>query len=315
MGRKRMSLKSKVGIAAAVVVGGSAIGVVAMAATSHGTTLAAQSAGFSTRDMHGGSSEWGELNSAIQDWNSSRQSSLGTLASMTGQTLTQTTSHRKTLDEQRGIVVLATSKFLILQSSNGSYHLWTLSGSTKFDNVSSSTAGVAAMTASNSDARQAVVAGDMMPAAGQMAGSPLKAAQMLTASAAPQTYTVQVAGTDLTVTVTIAKSMATVNQTATTPAFGTPYMDPMTSTENAWSTVNSTTMLARGDLALVVGTRSHGVLNAQIVLYTPLSASDVGGAFRGQHGAMASPTTTPTATPTATVTAEPTASVSVGDHW
>ena len=41
----------------------------------------------------------------------------------------QTTHQGKTLAVQRGIVVLATKKFLILQSSNGSLHLWLLSGS------------------------------------------------------------------------------------------------------------------------------------------------------------------------------------------
>ena len=35
--------------------------------------------------------------------------------------------------------------------------------------------------------------------------------------------------------------------------------------------------LARGDLALVVGTRSHWTLHAQLVLFTPLSTADVGG--------------------------------------
>jgi hypothetical protein len=298
--RKRASRKSLVGIAAAVVVGGSAIGVVTVAAASHGATLAAQSAGFSTSDTHR-TAEWTQLNSVISGWGMSRQHSLSMLASMPQQTLTQTTMHSKTMDEQRGIVVLATSQFLILQSSNGSYHLWTLSGRTKFDNVSQNTAGTMALTADRSAAQQAVASGDMLPAASEMAGSPTVAAQMLSPSMTPQSYTIRVTGTDLTVTVTIARSMATVSQTATTPAYGTPYMDPMTSTENAWTTVSRTTMLARGDLALVVGTRSHGVLNAQIVLYQPMSASDVGTYRTG----MAPPT----------ATATPTASVSAGNHW
>jgi len=300
--RKRANRKSLVGIAAAVVVGGSAIGVVAVAASSHGATLTAQSAGFSTRDTHY-TTEWTQLNSVISSWGMSRQHSLGMLASMSQQTLTQTTMHSKTLDEQRGIVVLATSQFLILQSSNGSYHLWTLSGRTKFDNVSQNTAGTMALTASRSAAQQAVVSGDMLPAASEMAGSLNIAAQMLSPSRTPQSYTVQVTGTDLTVTVTIARSMATVSQTATTPAYGTPYMDPMTSTESAWTTVSRTTMLARGDLAMVVGTRSHGVLNAQIVLYQPLSASDVGTYSTGMNR------------PTMGATPMASASASAGDHW
>ena len=52
--------------------------------------------------------------------------------------------------------------------------------------------------------------------------------------------------------------------------------------------------LARGDLALVVGTRSHWTLHAQLVLFTPLSTAVVGGkAFTG-----ATPVVTPTAAAT-----------------
>jgi hypothetical protein len=290
-----------VAIAAAVLVGGSAIGVVAIAATpSH---PAAQPASFSARLSHH-ASEWTQLDSVISDWNSSPSTSLGTLAGMTQQTLSQTTAHHKTLDIQRGIVVLATSRFLILKSSDGSLHLWILSGRTTFDNVSASMAGTQALTASRSAAQQAVLSGDMFPAVSEMAGSSLVAAQMLTPSAAPQTVTIVIAGTDLTVTVTVTRNTATVSQTATTPAFGMPYRDPMTTSQSAWATVSSTTMLARGDLAVVAGTRSHGVLNAEIVLYAPLSAS---GLFRGSHpGAAATASPSPSPSPSST---------EVGTHW
>jgi hypothetical protein len=43
---------------------------------------------------------------------------------------------------------------------------------------------------------------------------------------------------------------------------------------NAWQTTNS---LARGDLAVIVGTRSHWTLHAQLVLFSPLSTSAIGG--------------------------------------
>jgi hypothetical protein len=147
----------------------------------------------------------------------------------------------------------------------------------------------------------------MFPAADEMAGSSLAAAQLLTPDAAPQTVTIVVAGTDLTVTVTVTRSTATVSQTATTPAFGTPYRDPATTTQSAWATVSSTTMLARGDLVMVTGTRSHGVLNAEIVLYAPLSAGDVGGPFQGaQPGAAATASPSPSPSPSST---------EAGSHW
>jgi hypothetical protein len=175
---------------------------------------------------------------------------------------------------QRGIVVLATKKFLILQSSNGSLHLWLLSGNTHFQNVSNTMTGTQALTASTSAAQQAMWSGNMMPATTLLAGSPTTAAAMLTPTPAAQTVTVQVANTNLTVTVTVTRSMATVNQTATTPWTSMPTWNPTTFTQNAWMPRNG---LTRGDLALVVGTRSHWTLHAQLVLFTPLSTSAVGG--------------------------------------
>jgi hypothetical protein len=97
---------------------------------------------------------------------------------------------------------------------------------------------------------------------------------MLTPTPAAQTVTVQVAGTDLTVTVTVTRSMATVSQTATMPQAAMPTWHPVTFTQNAWQATHT---LARGDLALVVGFRSHWTLHAQLVLFTPLSSADVGG--------------------------------------
>ena len=84
---------------------------------------------------------------------------------------------------QRGIVVLATKKFLILQSSNGSLHLWLLSGATQFQNVSNTTAGTQALTASTSATQQAMTSGNMIPATTLLAGSPTTAAAMLTPTA------------------------------------------------------------------------------------------------------------------------------------
>jgi hypothetical protein len=292
-----MDMKTRIGIATAIMVGGSAIAVVAVAASGHGPAIATQSAGYSASYSQHHGSEWSQLNSAIDSWSSSRQASLGTLASVTQQTLSQTTAHERTLDIQRGIVVLATPRFVILQSRNGSLHLWTLSGSTKMEDVSGSMTGTAAMIANSSAAQQAVISSNMIPAATLMAGNPLTASRLLTPSATPQTITIQVAGTDLTVTVTVAKKMATVSQTATTPADGAPSYDPATTTQYAWATASSSTMLARGDLALLVGTRSNDVLHAQIVLYTPLSASDVGGTLGMPQVSATSPST------------------SAGSHW
>jgi hypothetical protein len=296
---RRANLKAKIGIATAAVVGGGAIAAIAVAASSHGGTPVAQSAGYtSSHHAQRYLGQWGTLNSAMSSWGTSPQSSYNMLAGMTTQNgFSQATQHGKTLAVQRGIVVLATSKFLIVQTANGGLHLWLLSGNTKFQNVSATTTGANAMTGNLFAAQQATQSGYMIPAVQLLAGSPLTASQMLTPARAPLTYTVQVAGTKLTVTVTISRGTAWVNQTATTNPFALPAFNPTSFTMPAWTTPTMTTTLARGDLVLVVGTRSHMVLNAQLVLFVPLTTGDVGGAFTPGGGGVKTGTTPGTTTP------------------
>ena len=285
-GRNRTAaLKTRAGIATAVVLGSGAIAGVAMAAGSHSAGIAAAPAAHTARFGNEGTM----LAAALGDWNSSRQGTYAQLAQMTTMRGFGQTSHNgKTLDVQRGIVVLATKQFIILRSANGSLHLWLVSAGTKFQNVSSTTAGTAALTASTSATQQAMQSGDMVPATTLLAGSPTTAAAMLTPAAATQTATVQVANTDLTVTVTVTRNTATVNQTATMPANTMPTPMASTYTMNAWQAANS---LARGDLAVIVGTRSHWTLHAQLVLFTPLSTSAVGGTTGGTASKTTSGTT------------------------
>jgi hypothetical protein len=281
-------MRVRAGIAAAVLAGGGAIGVAAFAATSPAAATAARPAAYTALTSNEGTM----LSAAMSDWGWSRQSSYAELARLTwAREYSQTTHRGKTLDIQRGIVVLATHRFLILQSANGSLHLWLLSGATRFENVSSSAAGTSALTASTAATAQAMNLGNMLPATTLLAGSPTTAAAMLTPTTAPQTVTVQVVNTDLTVTVTITRSTATVSQTATTPAATRPVPDPSTFTQDAWQAAHS---VARGDLAVIVGTRSHGTLHAQLVLFSPLSAGDVAAGT----GIGPAPTATPTTVPT-----------------
>jgi hypothetical protein len=265
------TLKTRAGVAAAVLAGGGAIGVGALLATSHPAAPTASPAGYANRL----SNEGNMLSAAMSDWSWSRQGTYSQLAQLTSaRGFSQTSQHGKMLAIQRGIVFYANHRFLILQSANGSLHLWLLSGATKFQNVSNTAAGTAALTASTSATQQAMQSGNMTPATTLLAGSPATAASMLTPTATPQTVTVQVANTDLTVTVTITRSTATVSQTATTPANAMPAWRPSTYTQNAW---RATSSIARGDLAVVVGARSHGTLHAQLVLFTPLSSNPLGG--------------------------------------
>ena len=283
------ALKTRAGIATAVVLGSGAIAAVAVAASSHSAGIAAAPAAHTSTF----GAEGTMLSTALTEWNTSQQGTYTQLARMTSiRGFSQASHHDKVLAVQRGIVVLATNQFIILQSANGELHLWLVSAGTKFQNVSTTTAGTAALTANTPATRQAMQSGNMIPATTLLAGSPTTAAAMLTPTPAVQTVTVQVANTDLTVTVTVTRSTATVNQTATTPANAMPAAMASTFTMNAFQAINS---LARGDLAVIVGTRSHWTLHAQLVLFTPLSASAVGGTTGGTVGnhLAATPTTSP----------------------
>jgi ribosomal protein S11 len=276
----RTTLRSRVAIAAAVLAGGGAIAAGAVVATSnHGAAPAkVQSAGYSQSYTSG----WNTLNSTLNNWGSSRQYSYSLLGRLSqAQTFTQYWHNNKMLAVQRGIVVLATNKFIILQSANGKLHLWLVSGHTAFQNVSTTRSGMTALTASTSAANQAMTAGNMVPATTMLAGAPTTAAALLTPTTRPVTVTVQVANTALTVTVTVTRSTATVNQTGTTPWTGMPSMWQNTWTQNAWMTART---IRRGDLATIVGFRKNWILHAQLVLFAPLTTSDVGGkAFTGTN--------------------------------
>ncbi len=292
---RQASRKARVGIAAAALVGIGSIATVAIAATSQPAASTAQPAAYAARF----SSEGAALNSVMNQWGRSRQAAYAQLAGLTqARQFSQVSYAGRTLDVQRGVVVLATKKFLIVQSANSSLHLWLLSGATRIQDVATTTAGTSALTASTRATQQAMSSGNLIPATTLLAGSPLAAARLLTPTAATQTVSVQVANTDLTVTVTVTRSTATVTQTATMPASAMPAPRPSTFTQNAWQ---ATSALTRGDLVVVVGSRSHWMLHATLVLFTPLTTTAVGG--RAGTGA---PRTTGTTGTTGTPTVAPT---------
>jgi hypothetical protein len=151
--------KTRAVIAAAVVASGGAIAVAAVTAGGRPAAEAATPAAYATRS----SSEGTALASALADWNSARQATYSQLARLTSaRGYSQTVYLGRTLDIQRGIVVLATKHFLILRSANGALHLWLLAPGTKFQNVSGTKAGTAALTASTSATQQAMKSGNMI---------------------------------------------------------------------------------------------------------------------------------------------------------
>ena len=156
----KSSVKTRVGIATAILAGG-AVAAGAVLAANHGAAATATSAAYSSRAGNEGT----VLSSAMSNWSWSRQASYAQLAQLTqARQFSQAKHQGRMVAIQRGIVVLATKKFLILQSANGSLHLWLLSAGTRFQNVSGTMAGTQALTASTSAAQQAMGSGNMVPA-------------------------------------------------------------------------------------------------------------------------------------------------------
>jgi hypothetical protein len=309
----RANVKARIGIAAAVLAGGGAIGVVALA-SSHGASPSAQTAGYSARYSSTGGA-WSQLNTALTSWGRSTTTSYNALASLGTTNYTQVTQNNRTFVQQRGVVVLATNRFIILQSANGALHLWLTSGNTAFQNVSNTQTGTGALTGSTSATTTAMNQGNLIPASTVMAGSPMLVNTMLAPQMAAQTVTVQVAGTNLTVTVTVKQNTATVSQTSTMPWAGNPMWRPTRWTQNPWLTATTgmtTTNLARGDLALIAGFRTHNLLHAQVVLFTPMTTSMVGTGTGTGTGTLCP--TTPATTPVGTTPAVSSTAGSSGTH-
>jgi hypothetical protein len=300
-GIRSVGVKVRLAVAAAVLVGGGAAGVVAVAANHGGSTAAAtaESAGFA-RSFHHTISEPMALTEALNDGGMSSQASMTALADMTPmRTFSQIEYRHTTLAVQRGIVVLATRKFLVVRSANGAIHLWWLTGATRVKAVISSASGMAALTGSGT-AATAAMTGNMKPASTAVAGSAGLVSQLATPAAEPTRMTISTGGQ--VISITVAGSTATVTQAAATAAQTT-----RTRQSPWWATHG----VRRGDLVLIAGTRTHGQLKAELVLFAAPHAS------ARTPSATPSATTTTTATPTATPSPNTTINgqpVEIGSH-
>jgi hypothetical protein len=289
-GSRQASMKAKLSIAAAVLVGGGAIGAVAVAASSHSAS-SAQSAGYTTYDFHHQVSEGVALSTALNEWSKSESKALAILAEAAPVKNFSTAKVGHTVfAEQRGVVVLATKHWLLIKSSNGSLHLWLLSPKTAVVDVAASKAGMAAMTGSTTTTT-------VTTAVSTMAGQTTVNA-MTTAAAKPTTVTVDVAGSGETITVTVTSTTATVASSTSTVAAttGTPMT---TTTQPAWA---ATDHIARGDLAFVAGVEEHGFLFAKLVLFAPPKKTVTPVPTTTVPTATATPTTAVSATPSASET-------------
>jgi hypothetical protein len=271
-GRRGSNLKARLGIATAVVVGGGAIGAVAVATNSHTSTPAAQAAGYSH------SSGWGNnyynnqanyLSSGLSDYTWSHARAFNMFAHLANtRRETDMQRGRTTFAFERGTVVLATNKFAVIRAANGQFNVWFLSGGTRVTNVASSMTGTTALTGSSWAAGQAMN-GSMTPTANILTGNTTAAQQVLAPTAT--TVSVTIVGTGITVSVTVTRNTATVQQ-------GTTWWH-----QNAWMMNHG---LQRGQLVFIAGSRTWHKLQAKVILIE-------------QNPMMTTtPTTAPTTTPT-----------------
>ena len=276
--RRSRKVKASLGIGAAVVVGGGAIGAVALASGNTTATTAAV-AGYSQSYSHG-NNQGAILNAALADYSWSHARADALFASLANTSRETEMRHGHTqLAFERGRVVLATKQFVLIRAANGTLNVWWLSHGTKVTNVAASRTGTTALTGSNW-AATAAMAGQMAPATAMVSGSTTAAQKMLAPTAT--TVSVNIFGTGVTVTVTVTNNMATVHQGRTW------WRQPATATAAG---------LQRGDLVFVAGTRADHTLHAKVVLI--------------EKAATTTPTTTPSATVTPTTTAPATTAPTV----
>jgi hypothetical protein len=339
-GNRQASMKARAGIATAVLVGGGAIGVAAIAANSHGSaTTTTQNDAFSALNFHHHISEQAALSSAFSTWGRSHQRSLTTLAQMDPLRTFAMAWHRHTqYAAQRGVVeavgAVGKQQFLLVKSSNGRQELWWTTGGTVFQNVAANPTGLTAMTGNTSTAK-AMANNNVTPAVATMAGSTTMVNQMaapvvkpikITINTGTQVITIIIRGSTASVTTPTATPTATATVTATptatmtaTPTATATMTATATPTATATSTVTATATPTATATSTVMATATPTMTATQPTT-TAIARGDL--AFIAgvrQHGrliaklvlfsapATVTPTPTGTVTATSTVTATPTA--------
>ena len=142
---KRASLRVRLAVAAAVLVGGGAVTAVAVA--THSNAQAVQSAGYS-QHMGRTMGYTDAVSSAMNGWSRSPSNSLMTLSHMQPMNNTMMMAwHKHVIAMQRGIVVAESirQKELVVQSNNGKIETWHWNNGTKAVNVGGSSTGMSAM--------------------------------------------------------------------------------------------------------------------------------------------------------------------------
>lgn len=145
-GIRRAATRVRLAVAAAVLVGGGAAGVVAVAAT-HGGSVSAQSAGYYTHYRHDGLSESHAMSDAMDWWHKSPQTSFSLINRMQSiRTVSMTSFHSHMIVVQRGTVAAAAPGEFVTRSLNDQLEVWHTTGGTKLFNVGGNQAGWNAMS-------------------------------------------------------------------------------------------------------------------------------------------------------------------------
>jgi hypothetical protein len=186
-----MSMRMRVGVAAAVLASGGAAGAVVLSA-GHGSAVNAESAGFiqSSPTMSYSSA----ISSAMKTWDTSPSTSLRTLTHMQQINNYWTQSwHHHTLFFQRGKVIATGWHAFVVRSANGMTEVWHTSGGTAILNVGGTSMGMDAMTGGSVNMRipswwdmdtrtRSVAPGDFVFVFGERDGRTLKAQLVLFAA-------------------------------------------------------------------------------------------------------------------------------------
>lgn len=246
-GISRTSMRVRLAVAAAVLAGGGAAGVVAVSASHSGGLANAESAGYfqtSGRTM----SYTSALSSAVKGWNQSPSRSLMTISHMKPVTNYWTQSwHRATIFIQRGTVVAVGRGEFAVRSANGTTEIWHVNRGTETQNIGGTSTGMSAMTGGttkvpswwNMNTRvKGVARGDLVFVFGERENHTLKAQLVLfaapTMTAATPTATMPTAAPTMTAT------MPTGTPTATMPTATRPATAPVVTPSGTSSTFSGT---------------------------------------------------------------------------
>jgi hypothetical protein len=248
-GISRASMRVRLAVAAAVLAGGGAAGVVAVSASHSGGLGTAESAGYyqtTGRTL----SYTSALSSAVKGFSRSPSTSLTTISHMKPVTNYWTQSwHRAIIFIQRGTVVAVGKGEFAVKSANGTIEIWHVNRGTKTENVGGTMTGLSAMTGGTTKVPSSwhmntkvkgVAKGDLVFVFGQRENHTLKAQIVLFAAPAMTATRAAATPTATMPTATPTATMSTAAPTATMPAATPPATAPAAVPTVAPSTIMGT---------------------------------------------------------------------------